>query len=223
MRYQSLKLKAAQAALSYIKPNQIIGVGTGSTIQHFIALLAASKLPIKGAVASSNTTAHQLQASGIPLVSFNQVFDLPIYIDGADAIDANGHLIKGGGGALTREKLIATASQLFICIADESKWIPDFSTKQCPPLPVEVLPIACSYVSHELGKLGGHTVCRANFMSDNGNNILDVRGLDYQDPMQLESLIQQIPGVLENGLFAKCRPNYVLLASDRDVKTIVMK
>jgi ribose 5-phosphate isomerase A len=180
---QQMKQDAAKAALRHVPKNQIIGIGTGSTVNFFIEQLATIKECIVGAVASSEASAALLQAHGIPVLEFKDIDSLPIYFDGADEFNSFGELIKGGGGALTREKILAYASKKFICIADESKTV---STLGTFPVAVEVIPMARSYVAHELTKLGGRAEYRTNFVTDNGNNILDVYGWQITDPIALD-------------------------------------
>jgi ribose 5-phosphate isomerase A len=209
MDKEALKKQAAQAALAYVEDDQLVGVGTGSTVNHFIELLAGRKNRIRGAVSSSDASTQRLKAAGIEVMELNNAGPLPVYIDGADEADAHLRLIKGGGGALTREKIIAAASQRFVCIVDESKRV-DVLGKF--PLPVEVIPMARSFVARELAKLGGQPIYRENFLTDNGNHILDVRNLRITDPVGLEDHINGIPGVVTVGLFAR-RPADVLLVA----------
>jgi ribose 5-phosphate isomerase A len=207
MTPDELKQAVGRAALEYVVDGAIVGVGTGSTANCFIDALAEIKQRIKGAVASSAATRQRLVRHGIPVFDLNAVEDLPVYVDGADEINAQMQMIKGGGGALTREKIVAAVAQKFICIADESKLV---TTLGRFPLPVEVIPMACAQVTRELAKLGGAPVLREGFVTDNGNLILDVKGLQIVDPVALETRINQIVGVVTNGLFA-CRPADVCL------------
>ncbi len=212
-----LKKQAAEAALPYVQDCRILGVGTGSTVNHFIDLLAPIKHRFEGAVSSSEASTVRLQALGIPIVDLNAVGSLDVYIDGADEINSNLELIKGGGGALTREKIIAAASRQFVCIADQSKLV---SRLGAFPLPVEVIPMARSYVAREIIALGGHPVWRENFITDNGNIILDIQRLDILEPMKLENTLNNITGVVTVGLFANRAADTVILASEQGIKTL---
>lgn len=205
-----LKLAAAQEAIAMVPEGEIIGVGSGSTVNMFIDELAKIKDRIKGAVASSEASAARLRAHGIQVFELNEVHELPMYVDGADEINHYLQMIKGGGGALTREKIIAAASRDFICIADESKYVEVLGTF---PLPVEVLPMARSYVARELVKLGGSPDLRIGFTTDNGNQILDVRNMEIAEPVKMENRINQISGVVCNGLFAVRRADVLLLST----------
>ncbi len=209
-----LKQQVAKAAVEYVKDG-IIGVGTGSTANFFIDELARVKYKIDGTVASSEATAKRLRAHGIEVFDLNSVDGVEIYVDGADEITENMHMLKGGGGALTREKIVAACAKRFICICDESKLVPVLGKF---PLPVEVLPMARSHVARELVKLGGQPVLR-DFTTDNGNVILDVHGLTIMDPVEMEAKINQIVGVVTNGLFAARSANVLLLATADGVKT----
>ena len=202
-----MKKAAAKAALDYVEADTIIGIGTGSTANHFIDLLAGIKGRIEGTVASSVASAERLKKHGIPVFDLNAVGDLSLYVDGADESSHHLHLIKGGGGALTREKIVAAASKKFVCIADESKLV-DVLGKF--PLPVEVIPMARSYVARQIVKLGGQPVLREGFTTDNGNVILDVHNLKIMNPVELEAKLNNIVGVVTNGLFAM-RPADVLI------------
>ena len=202
-----LKRRAAQAALHYVPDGTIVGVGTGSTVNLFIAALAAQRTRIRGAVSSSAASSALLRSAGIEVIDLNAAGALEVYVDGADEATAQRELIKGGGGALTREKIVAAAARRFICIIDASKLV---RTLGKFPLPIEVIPMARTYVSGVLSALGGRAVERANFVTDNGNLILDVHGLHITDPVALESKINQIAGVVTVGLFA-VRPADVLL------------
>jgi len=217
MTKDEMKRAAAKAALQYIEPDSIIGVGTGSTVNYFIEELSLVKHKIEGAVASSNTTEEKLKVHGISVYDLNSVFPLLIYIDGADEINQHMQMIKGGGGALTREKIIAACAKKFICIADQSKRV-DLLGKF--PLPIEVIPMARSYVAREVVKLGGKPVYRENYITDNGNVILDVWGLKILQPQELESTLNNIPGVVANGLFAIRRADILLLGTESSVQTI---
>jgi ribose 5-phosphate isomerase A len=209
-----LKQQVAQAAVAYVKEG-IIGVGTGSTANMFIEELAKVKHKIEGAVASSEATAQRLRGHGIQVFDLNAVDSLDIYVDGADEITEHLHMLKGGGGALTREKIVAAVAKTFICICDETKYVPVLGKF---PLPVEVLPMAKSYVARELVKLGGQPKLR-DFTTDNGNVILDVWNLKIEDPVAMEAKINQIVGVVTNGLFAARPANVLLLATAGGVKT----
>ena len=211
------KKQAAEAAFGYIKDISIIGVGTGSTVDYFIDLLADIKAQIDGAVSSSEVSTQRLKKLGIPVLDLGRVGGLEVYVDGADEINHHRQLIKGGGGALTREKVIAAASRQFICIADESKYVPILGKF---PLPVEVIPMARSFVARELVKLGGQPEWREDFISDNGNQIIDVYNLDIMKPIEMEKAINNVPGVVTVGLFALRPADVVLLAGKDGVKTI---
>ena len=216
MTQDELKQAVANAALAYVVEGKIVGVGTGSTARLFIEALATMKDRIAGAVASSEDTKRRLEGHGIKVFDLNDVTDIPVYIDGADEITPEMHMIKGGGGALTREKIVSAVAQKFVCIADGSKLV-DVLGKF--PLPVEVIPMARAYVARELTRLGGTPVLREGFVTDNGNLILDVKGLQIVDPEDLETRINQIVGVVTNGLFA-CRPADVcLLGTSTGVQT----
>lgn len=217
---QELKQQAADAALEFVEqvagPDVIIGVGTGSTADLFIDGLARFKGRIGGTVASSERSAARLAGHGLKVLDLNDVSTMPIYVDGADEIDANLSMIKGGGGALTREKIVAACSKQFVCIADDSKLV-DVLGKF--PLPVEVIPMARSHVARELVKLGGQPRLREGFATDNGNVILDVHNLSIVDPVSLETAINQIVGVVTNGLFARRGADVLLLGTSTGVKT----
>jgi ribose 5-phosphate isomerase A len=221
MTQDELKQAVAQAAADYVAANapagSIIGVGTGSTANFFIDALAALKDRYKGAVASSEATRKRLEGHGITVFDLNDVDDIPVYVDGADEVDAGLNMIKGGGGALTREKIVAAVAKSFVCIADGSKLV-DVMGKF--PLPVEVIPMSRAYVARELAKLGGKPVLRAGFTTDNGNVILDVHGLQITDPKGLEAQINQITGVVTNGLFALRPANLLLLGTSEGVRSI---
>ena len=211
MTQDELKAAVAQAAIEYVlaevPQGALIGVGTGSTANYFIDALAAHKDRYRGAVASSEATRQRLEQHGIAVFDLNEVSELPVYVDGADEVDAGLHMIKGGGGALTREKIVAAVARTFVCIADASKQVEVMGRF---PLPVEVIPMAREYVARELSQLGGKPVLRAGFITDNGNQILDVHGLQITAPKALEERINQMVGVVTNGLFA-LRPADVLL------------
>lgn len=209
-----LKIKAAQAAIAYIEDNTVVGVGTGSTVNCLIAELAKIKHRIDACVASSKATEALLSAAGIPVIDLNCVSELPIYIDGADEVTSKGQMIKGGGGALTREKIIANVARQFICIVDEKKVV---NTLGAFPVAVEVIPMARSLVARALVRLGGDPEYREAFISDNGNIILDVFHLPMDDLCALEDKINLIPGVVDNGLFAHRRADNILVASAHGV------
>jgi ribose 5-phosphate isomerase A len=217
MNQDVLKKAAAEAALSYIETGSIIGVGSGSTVNYFIEALKKVKGKIEGAVASSTVTAEKLKALFIPVIDLNSISEIPLYVDGADEINSFRQMIKGGGGALTREKIVAAVSKKFICIADQSKQV-DLLGKF--PLPVEVLPMARSYVARELVKLGGDPVYRLGFTTDNGNVILDVHNMKMLNPVELEAKINNIVGVVANGIFAM-RPADILLLASADKVNII--
>ncbi len=220
MTQDELKQAVAQAAADYVAANapagSIIGVGTGSTANFFIDALAPLKYKYKGAVASSEATRKRLEGHGIAVFDLNDVDDIPVYVDGADEIDHGLNMIKGGGGALTREKIVAAVAKTFVCIADGSKRVEIMGNF---PLPVEVIPMSQAYVARELSKLGGRPVLRAGFVTDNGNVILDVHGLKITDPKGLEAQINQITGVVTNGLFALRPANVLLLGTAEGVRT----
>lgn len=209
------KQAAAEAALSYIENNMILGVGTGSTVNCLIDLLPRVRL--KGAVCSSKVTEDRLRAIGVEILDLNQVGELDLYIDGADEINAFGEMIKGGGGALTREKIVAAASKTFICMVDDSKIV---QTLGKFPVAIEVLPQAKSYVARQLVKLGGDPVYRSGFVTDYGNVILDTYELDVSSPKALEETLNNIVGVVCNGVFAHQRANIMLKASEQGVETV---
>ncbi len=209
------KQAAAKAALNYIEDGMILGVGTGSTVNCLIELLANARL--KGAVSSSKVTEDKLRALGIEIFDLNTVGELDLYIDGADEIDAQGNMIKGGGGALTREKIVAAASKSFVCMVDDSKIVQKLGKF---PIAVEVLPQARSYVARELVKLGGDPVYREGFVTDYGNVILDTYDLDISNPAEFEKTLNNIVGVVCNGIFAAQSANIMLKASDQVVETV---
>ncbi|MCL5260223.1 MAG: ribose-5-phosphate isomerase RpiA [Gammaproteobacteria bacterium] len=217
MNIDQLKKAAAIAALKFIPEDSIIGVGTGSTVNFFIAALANIKNKITGAVASSLATEKLLQELHIPIYALNSVDNLPVYIDGADEINNTLCMIKGGGGALTREKIVAAVAKKFICIADQTKKVDILGSY---PLPIEVIPMARSYVARELVKLGGTPVYREGFVTDNGNVILDVHNLKILEPKKLEQILNNIAGVVANGIFALRAADVLLLGTESDVKEI---
>ena len=217
MTQDELKKAAALAALDYIVEGSIVGVGTGSTVNHFIDGLAGMRERIRGAVSSSEASSKRLAAHGIEVFDLNGIERLPVYVDGADEIDRGFAMIKGGGGALTREKIVAAVSGRFVCICDASKRVDVLGRF---PLPVEVIPMACSHVARELRKLGGDPKVRADFVTDNGNLILDVHGLSITDPVETETRINQIVGVVTNGLFAERGADVLLLAGAAGVERL---
>ncbi|MCK0537062.1 ribose-5-phosphate isomerase RpiA [Alcanivorax quisquiliarum] len=215
MDHNALKKAAAEAALAFIEPGMVIGVGTGSTVNYFIDALASRKDDLRGAVASSEATAARLREHGIPVLDLNNVDELPIYVDGADEVNAHREMIKGGGGALTREKIIAAVARKFICVVDESKKVQRLGGF---PLPVEVIPMARSHVARRLAALGGQPKYREGFVTDNGNVILDVHRLDVSRPLKLEEQLNSITGVVTNGLFALRPADLVLIATSQGVE-----
>jgi ribose 5-phosphate isomerase A len=217
MTQDELKALVGQAALAYVQPGSIVGVGTGSTVNCFIDALATMKDRIAGAVSSSEKSTQRLQAHGIVVLDSNSVERIPVYIDGADEIDHGGHMIKGGGAALTREKIVADLAERFVCIADESKLV---KTLGRFPLPVEVIPMASAQVARRFAALGGEAVLRASVVTDNGGCILDVHGLAISDPLTLEQEINQWPGVVTVGIFARHRASVCLLGTPKGVKTL---
>ncbi len=221
MTQDEMKQKVAEAALEYVEPHTIIGVGTGSTANMFIDALAGLKDQIRGTVASSRVSADRLQSHGIPVLDLNdalrQVGELSVYVDGADEFDSNRFLIKGGGGALTREKIVAAASRQFVCIVDETKRVDVLGAF---PLPIEVIPMARELVASEARKLGGQPVLRKDFVTDNGNEILDIHGLSITDPRGMEGHLNQVPGVVTNGIFANQAADIVLMGTPEGVVRI---
>jgi len=210
------KAAVAKAALKYVESDSIVGVGTGSTVNLFIEELATIKHNIVGAVSSSEESTRRLQAHGIEIFELNDVDNLSVYIDGADEVTEHKHMVKGGGAALTREKIVAAVAKTFVCIVDESKVVPVLGKF---PLPVEVIPMARSYVAREIVKLGGDPVYRQGVVTDNGNVILDVHNLEIINPRELESNLNAIAGVVTNGIFAHRGANIVLVATDNGVVT----
>ncbi len=221
MTQDELKKAVAKAALDYIAPrldsDSVIGVGTGSTANFFIDLLADIRNEFDGAVASSDATAERLKGHGIPVYDLNSVSELEFYVDGADETNEHLELIKGGGGALTREKIVAAVAKTFICIADESKLVGTLGTF---PLPVEVIPMARSHVGREIVRLGGDPVYREGFTTDNGNIILDIHNMDISRPIQVEERLNQVVGIVTNGLFARRPADLLLLGTSSGVKSI---
>ncbi|HUO43490.1 MAG TPA: ribose-5-phosphate isomerase RpiA [Burkholderiales bacterium] len=216
MTQNELKQAAARAAIKHVPVDSVVGVGTGSTANYFIDELAAIRGRINGAVASSEATARRLKQAGIPVLDLNSVDELPVYVDGADEVTRRLHMIKGGGGALTREKIVAAVARKFICVADHTKLVDRLGRF---PLPVEVIPMARAYVAREMVRLGGQPALREGFTTDNGNVILDVRNLDMTDPAALEAAIDQLPGVVCNGLFVRRGADLLLLATADGVQT----
>jgi ribose 5-phosphate isomerase A len=217
MTQDEQKRAAAKAAIQHVPAGCIIGVGTGSTANYFIDELASIKRNLDGAVASSEATARRLRDRGIEVLDLNSVDELPVYVDGTDEITEHLHMIKGGGGALTREKIVAAVAKKFVCIADESKLVPILGKF---PLPIEVIPTARGYVAREITRLGGQPMLRQGFTTDNGNVILDIHGLQILDPVALETTLNQITGVVTNGLFARRGADVLLLSSTAGVRTI---
>lgn len=222
MTQDELKALVGQAALQYVTPGDIVGVGTGSTVNKFIDALASMKDQIPGAVSSSEASTARLKALGIPVFEANAVGELSVYIDGADEIDAEGHMVKGGGAALTREKIVAAQSRRFVCIADESKLV---KTLGAFPLPVEVIPMATARVVRQFAAMGATAQVRlkdgAPLVTDNGQHILDVTGLQIADPLAFESQVNQWPGVVTVGVFAHQKASVCLLGTSEGVKTLV--
>jgi ribose 5-phosphate isomerase A len=217
MNTEWLKKIAAEAALAYVQPEQLLGIGTGSTVNYFIEALASHQIPIKGAISSSEASTRQLRALGIPIVDSHQVTVLDSYVDGADEVNPHKQLIKGGGAALTGEKIIAAMARHFICIVDYQKQVNRLGRF---PLPVEVIPMALEYVARELAKLGGHPLCRQGVVTDYGNLILDIHQLTITDPAALEQHINGIAGVVTVGLFAHRGADTVLVGTPVGVQII---
>ncbi len=217
MTQDELKALVGQAATAYVEPGSIIGVGTGSTVNCFIDALAKMPVPIKAAVSSSRASTERMRALGIEVLDANQVESLAVYIDGADEIDHAGHMIKGGGAALTREKIVADISARFVCIADASKLV---TTLGRFPLPIEVIPMAAAQVARLVRRLGGEPVLRAGTVTDNGGQIIDVRGLTITDPVAMEREINQWPGVVSVGIFARNKADICVLGTPQGVRTL---
>ena len=217
MDQDALKKLCAQAALAFVEDDMTVGVGTGSTVNHFIAALAARKARIAATVSSSEASAKRLREAGIAVMDLNAAGGCDIYVDGADEVTEHLAMIKGGGGALTREKIVAQASRKFVCIADASKLVPVLGRF---PLPVEVIPMARSLVAREIVRLGGRPVLREGFVTDNGNVILDVHGLTITDPAGLESDLNQLPGVVTHGLVARLPADVLLLGTPEGVRRL---
>lgn len=219
MTQDEQKRAVAQAAIQYIPVGSVVGVGTGSTANYFIEELAKIKHKIEGAVASSEATAQRLKGHGIEVIDLNSVDILPVYVDGTDEVTEHLAMIKGGGGALTREKIVAAVAKKFICIADQSKLVKILGKF---PLPVEVILMARSYVAREITRLGGQPALRQGVTTDNGNVILDIYGLQILNPVELETTLNHITGVVTNGLFARRGADVLLLGTNSDVQTIVI-
>lgn len=217
MSADSHKQAAAEAALEYIERDSVVGVGTGSTVNFFIDALARMRNDIRGAVSSSEASTRRLEAHGIPVLALNDVDSVPVYVDGADEANRHLQLIKGGGGALTREKIVAAVSERFVCVVDPSKRV-DLLGRF--PLPVEVIPMARSFIARELVRLGGQPQLRSGFTTDNGNVILDVHNLEIMEPIKLERAINDLPGVVTNGLFAMRPADVLLVGGDQGVETV---
>jgi ribose 5-phosphate isomerase A len=221
MNQDELKALVGQAALQYVVPGQIVGVGTGSTVNKFIDALASMKDQIKGAVSSSEASTVRLKALGIPVFDSNDVAELSVYIDGADEINSQGHMVKGGGAALTREKIVAAQSKMFVCIADESKLVKDLGTF---PLPVEVIPMSSARIMAQFVKMGGQAQVRLKdgqpLVTDNGQHIIDVKGLTISNPVAFEAEVSQWPGVVTVGVFAYQKAQVCLLGTSEGVKTL---
>ena len=217
MSADNRKKVAAEAAMRYVEDGMIVGVGTGSTVNHFIAALGPRRHDIRGAVSSSEASTRLLRAAGIEVMDLNSTGDLSLYVDGADEATRHGALIKGGGAALTREKIVAAASRKFVCIMDDSKLVDVLGRF---PLPVEVIPMARSYVARQIVALGGQPVLREGVTTDNGNCILDVHNLAITDPVTLESALDHVAGVVTNGLFSRRGADILLIGRDSGVETL---
>ena len=221
MTQDELKALVGQAALQYVVPGEIVGVRTGSTVNKFIDALASMKDQIKGAVSSSEASTVRLKALGIPVFDSNDVAELAVYIDGADEINGQGHMVKGGGAALTREKIVAAQSKMFVCIADESKLVDHLGTF---PLPVEVIPMSSARIMAQFAKMGGQAQVRLKdgqpLVTDNGQHIIDVKGLTISDPVAFEAEVSQWPGVVTVGVFAYQKAQVCLLGTSSGVKTL---
>lgn len=216
-RQNVLKKQAAQAALEFVKPGTALGVGTGSTVNFFIDELEKLRDDLTAVVASSRATEARLRAHGFTVSELDQVGELDLYVDGADEANKHFHLVKGGGGALTREKVVAASSRKFVCIIDESKWV---ATLGQFPLPVEVVPMARSYVARQFVKLRGQPVWRENYVTDNGNHILDIHNLQIANPAEMETRLNQIPGIVTVGLFANRPADVILIAGESGVRRL---
>jgi ribose 5-phosphate isomerase A len=220
MTQDELKKLVAREALKYVEEDTIVGVGSGSTVDHFIDALAGMKGRIEGAVAASERSADRLKKHGIHVFDLNAVSELPVYVDGADEVTEHLTMIKGGGGALTREKIVAAVAKRFVCICDASKLVPVLGKF---PLPVEVIPMARSHVGRELRRLGGHPELRQGFTTDNGNVVIDCHGLAITDPPRLEAELNNVVGVVTNGLFARRPADLLLLGAAEGVRTLKAK
>ena len=218
MTQDELKALVGRAALAYVVPGQLVGVGTGSTVNHFIDALAGIKQQIKGAVSSSEASTQRLRSHGIEVLDASSVTGLPVYVDGADEIDHAGFMIKGGGAALTREKIVADLAERFVCIVDQSKRVPVLGTF---PLPVEVIAMAAAQVARRFAAIGGTATLRPGVITDNGHPILDVRGLAITDPLAMEAEVNQWPGVVSVGIFARHRAQVCLLGTAQGVQSLV--
>ena len=217
MNPDSKKLKVAKSSLDYIKHDCVLGVGTGSTVNFLIDLLPDLINKIQAVVSSSDESTKRLEAHGIEVSNLNNIGNIDLYIDGADEATKNLHLIKGGGGALTREKILAASAKKFVCIVDDSKIVDRLGNF---PLPIEVLPMAQSYIAREIVKMKGQPILRENFITDNGNHILDIHNLDITNPIETETVINQIPGVMTVGIFARRPADILLIAEENTIKII---
>ena len=217
MNPDSKKLKVAKSSLDYIKHDCVLGVGTGSTVNFLIDLLPDLINKIQAVVSSSDESTKRLEAHGFEVSNLNNIGNIDLYIDGADEATKNLHLIKGGGGALTREKILAASAKKFVCIVDDSKIVDRLGKF---PLPIEVLPMAQSYIAREIVKMKGQPILRENFITDNGNHILDIHNLDITNPIETETVINQIPGVMTVGIFARRSANILLIAEENTIKII---
>jgi ribose 5-phosphate isomerase A len=218
MTQDELKAAVGRAAVAYVTPGAVLGVGTGSTVNKFIDALAEARVPLAGAVSSSEQSTQRLKAHGFTVLEASAVEHLAVYVDGADEIDGRGHMIKGGGAALTREKIVADLAERFVCIADESKLVPVLGAF---PLPVEVIPMAAAQVARRFATLGGQASLRPGVLTDNGHPILDVRGLRIEDPLAMEAEVNQWPGVVTVGIFARHKAHTCLLGTASGVRTLV--
>jgi ribose 5-phosphate isomerase A len=218
MTQDELKIAVGRAAVAYVTPGAVLGVGTGSTVNKFIDALAEARVPLAGAVSSSEQSTQRLKAHGFTVLEASAVERLAVYVDGADEIDGRGHMIKGGGAALTREKIVADLAERFVCIADESKLVPVLGAF---PLPVEVIPMAAAQVARRFATLGGQASLRPGVLTDNGHPILDVRGLRIEDPLAMEAEVNQWPGVVTVGIFARHKAHTCLLGTASGVRTLV--
>ena len=215
---ENLKRIAAEKALEFIENGMIVGVGSGTTVNCFIEALGKSEIKIKGAVCSSVATENLLRAYHVPILDLNEITSIAVYVDGADQIDANFVMIKGGGAALTREKIVASASGKYICIIDPSKQVDHLSHYS---VPIEVIPMAREYVIRELNKMGGHSVWRQGIITDNGNQIIDTKGLDLSNPIEMETRLNRIAGVVDCGIFAFCPANIVVIGCEPTAQVLI--